>query len=147
MAEIHVDRRSLIKIALASLMLQSQGQAFSQAYPSKPIKIIVGFAPGGPLDVVTRLIAKELAEVLGQAVVVDNKAGASGQIATDTVASSAPDGYTLLSTASTFIVNPILSNRKQPDPLHNFVAVSQTALLPTILVVSKISRPIPWPSF
>lgn len=137
MAEIHVGRRSLIKIALASLMLQSQGQAFSQAYPSKPIKIIVGFAPGGPLDVVTRLIAKELSEVLGQAVVVDNKAGASGQIATDTVASSAPDGYTLLSTASTFIVNPILSNRKQPDPLLDFVAVSQTALLPTILVVSK----------
>jgi tripartite-type tricarboxylate transporter receptor subunit TctC len=129
-------RRTLIALGLAGL---GSSSAWSQTYPSKPIKLLVGFAAGGPLDVYTRVLAQDLSIALGQQVVVENRAGASGQIATDAVAQAEPDGYTLLSTASTFIVNPILMNKPKPDPLKDFVAVSQTAVLPTVLVVAQDS--------
>ena len=129
-------RRSLLVAALTGLCSAS---AWSQAYPTKPIKLLLGFAPGGPLDVYTRVLAQDLSIALGQAVVVENRSGASGQIATDAVAQAEPDGYTLLSTASTFIVNPILMNKPKPDPLKDFVAVSHTAVLPTVLVVAQDS--------
>jgi tripartite-type tricarboxylate transporter receptor subunit TctC len=96
----------------------------------------VGFAAGGPLDVFTRVLAQEMAGVIGQPVVVENRSGASGQLATDAVAKAEPDGYTLLSTASTFIVNPILSGRNSPDPQKDFAPVAHTAVLPTILVTA-----------
>jgi tripartite-type tricarboxylate transporter receptor subunit TctC len=126
------SRRILFAALLASLGV---APAWAQTYPSKPIKLLVGFAAGGPLDVYTRLLAQELSVSLGQPVVVENRAGASGQIATEAVAQAEPDGYTLLSTASTFIVNPILMKKTKPDPLRDFVAVSHTAVLPTVLVV------------
>ena len=129
-------RRSLLVAALTGLCSAS---AWSQAYPTKPIKLLLGFAPGGPLDVYTRVLAQDLSIALGQNVVVENRSGASGQIATDAVAQAEPDGYTLLSTASTFIVNPILMNKPKPDPLKDFVAVSHTAVLPTVLVVAQDS--------
>ena len=129
-------RRNLIALAISCIA--STG-AWSQAYPAKPIKLLVGFAAGGPLDTYTRVLAQDLSIALGQQVVVENRAGASGQIATDAVAQAEPDGYTLLSTASTFIVNPILMNRPKPDPLKDFVAVSHTAVLPTVLVVAQDS--------
>ncbi|MBC7705712.1 MAG: tripartite tricarboxylate transporter substrate binding protein, partial [Rhodoferax sp.] len=130
-------RRTLLAATLASTFV---GAVWSQAaYPAKPIKLLVGFAAGGPLDTYTRVLAQDLSMALGQQVVVENRAGASGQIATDAVAQAEPDGYTLLSTASTFIVNPILMNKPRPDPLKDFVAVSQTAVLPTVLVVAQDS--------
>ncbi len=133
---MHITRRTLIALGIAGL---GSSSAWPQAYPSKPIKMLVGFAAGGPLDVYTRVLAQDLSIALGQQVVVENRAGASGQIATDAVAQSEPDGYTLLSTASTFIVNPILMNKPKPDPLKDFVAVSHTAVLPTVLVVAQDS--------
>ena len=130
-------RRTLLAAAAASALATG---AWSQgAYPVKPIKLLVGFAAGGPLDSYTRVLAQDLSMALGQQVVVENRAGASGQIATDAVAQAEPDGYTLLSTASTFIVNPILMNKTKPDPLKDFVAVSHTAVLPTVLVVAQDS--------
>lgn len=127
-------------VLLAAAMAGLYGtNAWSQIYPTKPIKLLVGFAAGGPLDVYTRVLAQDLSVGLGQTVVVENRAGASGQLATDAVAQAEPDGYTLLSTASTFIVNPILMNRPKPDPLKDFVAVSHTAVLPTVLVVAQDS--------
>jgi tripartite-type tricarboxylate transporter receptor subunit TctC len=113
--------------------------AQAQTYPTRPIKLLIGFAAGGPLDTYTRVLAQDLSAALGQPVVVENRPGASGQIATDAVAQAEPDGYTLLSTASTFIVNPILMNKPKPDPLKDFVAVSHTAVLPTVLVVGQES--------
>jgi len=86
--------------------------------------------------VFTRVLAQEMAGVIGQPVVVENRSGASGQLATDAVAKAEPDGYTLLSTASTFIVNPILSGRNSPDPQKDFAPVAHTAVLPTILVTA-----------
>lgn len=133
------DRRFALQLALGAALLPVLGSARAQtpAYPSRLVRVIVGFAPGGPLDVVTRLVARELTDALGQPFVVENRAGASGQLATDAVAAATPDGYTLMSTASTFIVNPLLIDRKQPDPLRDFVAISHMAVLPTVLVVGK----------
>jgi len=133
---LKLTRRALSVAALAC-MLAPLAQA--QTYPTRPIKLLIGFAAGGPLDTYTRVLAQDLSAALGQPVVVENRPGASGQIATDAVAQSEPDGYTLLSTASTFIVNPILMNKPKPDPLKDFVAVSHTAVLPTVLVVGQDS--------
>ncbi|NDH53110.1 MAG: tripartite tricarboxylate transporter substrate binding protein [Betaproteobacteria bacterium] len=132
-----LNRRTLVTIAIAALCATS---AWSQTtYPTRPIKLLIGFAAGGPLDTYTRILAQDMSSALGQSVVVENRPGASGQIATDAVAQAEPDGYTLLSTASTFIVNPILLNKPKPDPLKDFVAVSHTAVLPTVLVVPQDS--------
>ena len=131
-----LTRRTLIALALAGL---GSNAAWSQAYPARPIKLLVGFAAGGPLDTYTRVLAQDMSIALGQPVLVENRAGASGQIATDAVAQAEPDGYTLLSTASTFIVNPILLNKPKPDPLKDFVAVAHTAVLPTVVVVAQDS--------
>ena len=133
---LKLTRRAL-SIAALACMLAPLAQA--QTHPTRPIKLLIGFAAGGPLDTYTRVLAQDLSAALGQPVVVENRPGASGQIATDAVAQSEPDGYTLLSTASTFIVNPILMNKPKPDPLKDFVAVSHTAVLPTVLVVGQDS--------
>lgn len=133
-----ISRRDALKLAGSAMALPVMGVQ-AQSYPGKPVQVLVGFAAGGPLDVVTRLLAKELTTDLGQAFTVENRTGASGQLATDAVAKAPRDGHTLLSTASTFIVNPLLITRKQPDPLKDFVAVSLVARLPTVLVVAKSS--------
>jgi len=129
---MRLSRRPLILASLLSFCLSAAAQEF----PTRPIKLLVGFAAGGPLDVFTRVLAQELSTVIGQPVVVENRTGASGQLATDAVAKSEPDGYTLLSTASTFIVNPILTGRNSPDPQKDFAPVAHTAVLPTILVTA-----------
>lgn len=131
-----LTRRTALALAATSLIGAS---ALAQTYPTRPIKLLIGFAAGGPLDTYTRVLAQDLSTALGQPVVVENRAGASGQIATEAVAQAEPDGYTLMSTASTFIVNPILMNKPKPDPLKDFVAVSHTAVLPTVLVVAQDS--------
>ena len=129
---MRLPRRPLILACLLGFCVSATAQEF----PTRPIKLLVGFAAGGPLDVFTRVLAQELSTVLGQSVVVENRTGASGQLATDAVAKSEPDGYTLLSTASTFIVNPILTGRNSPDPQKDFAPVAHTAVLPTILVTA-----------
>ena len=129
---MRLSRRPLILASLLGICLSAAAQEF----PNRPIKLLVGFAAGGPPDVFTRVLAQELAGVIGQPVVVENRSGASGQLATDAVAKAEPDGYTLLSTASTFIVNPILSGRNSPDPQKDFAPVAHTAVLPTILVTA-----------
>ena len=132
-------RRTLLAAAIAVGLASPTAWSQTTAYPTKPIKLLIGFAAGGPLDTYTRILAQDMSVALGQAVVVENRAGASGQIATEAVAASEPDGYTLLSTASTFIVNPILTNKPKPDPLKDFVAISHTAVLPTVLVTAQDS--------
>jgi tripartite-type tricarboxylate transporter receptor subunit TctC len=111
--------------------------AFAQGYPTKPIRIIVPFAPGGNVDITARLIAPGLQEALGQPVVVENKPGAGGTIGADFVAKSAPDGYTLLmGSNSTFSVAPALYPKNPYNPVKDFAPVISIASAPFVLVTN-----------
>ncbi len=128
-------RTTLAVLALAALApLNAAAQA---EWPAKPIRLIVGFTPGGSTDLAARILAQHLSERLGQPVVVENKAGASGNIATDFVAKSAPDGYTLmLCTIPTHAINPHLFKNLPYNHLKDFAPVSLVAMLPNIIAVN-----------
>jgi tripartite-type tricarboxylate transporter receptor subunit TctC len=114
--------------------------ALAQSYPDKPLHIVVGFAPGGAADVLARTIAQGLGERLGQSVIVDNRPGASGMIAAETVAKAAPDGYTLLmASPGEIAVNPSLYKKMAYDPLRDLVPVTLAGDTPLILVVAPES--------
>ncbi len=110
-------------------------QAFAQNYPAKPIRLIVGFPPGGSLDVIARLISPKLSENLGQQVIVDNRSGASGNIAAEVVMNSPPDGYTLLNVTVPYVVNPYLFSRVPYDARTDFLPVSLLSSSASLLVV------------
>ena len=122
-------------LVLASLMALPAGAAIAQGnYPSKPIRLIVPYPPGGAADATARILWPRIGDVFGQQIVIDNRGGASGIIGADIVAKSAPDGYTLLHDASAFTVNPAL--RKLPfDPLKDLMAVAMLMRTPNMLVV------------
>ena len=109
--------------------------AAAQSYPSKPIRLVSPFPPGGSVDVVGRLLAAKLSESLGQQMVVDNRSGASGVIGTELVMNSPPDGYTLLVNTIPFVSNQFLLPRAPYDPLRDFVAVSLVASSPSFVTV------------
>jgi tripartite-type tricarboxylate transporter receptor subunit TctC len=114
------------------------GTALAQApkYPVKPVRMLVGFAPGGATDIIARLLAPSLTESLGQSMVVENRPGASSQIAGTLVARSAPDGYTLLMTSQTLMTSQMIEGKTFPDLTKDFAAVSLSATSPLILVVN-----------
>jgi len=118
------------------LLLLVASAAFAQPYPSKPVRVLVAFPPGGPVDIIARLIGPKLGEALGQPVVVENKTGASGNIATSEVARSAPDGYTLLTHSSAYAVNPSLYANAGYDPNKDLVPVSIVASQANIILVN-----------
>jgi tripartite-type tricarboxylate transporter receptor subunit TctC len=129
----HTTRR--LAASLAALLL-SFGGAAAQTYPDKPIRILVGFAAGGPADISARLIADRFADAWGQPVVVENVTGAAGNLATDRVAKAAPDGYTLLLAASaTIVTNPSLYQKLPFDPVKDLAPVTQICFTPNILAV------------
>ena len=109
----------------------------AQSYPSKPIRLVVPFPPGGSLDVVARAIGQKLSEAWGQPVVIDNRPGAGGNIGADLVAKSAPDGYTILEGAlSTHAVNVSLYGKMPYDPVKDFAPITLVAITPNVLVVN-----------
>jgi tripartite-type tricarboxylate transporter receptor subunit TctC len=108
----------------------------AQGYPARPVRIIIPFAAGGNVDLVVRGIAPRLSELLGQQVLADNRPGSSGLLATHLVQKAAPDGYTLLAMANTFAVVPSIVPNPGYDPLKDFAGVSQTCLVPQVLVVN-----------
>jgi tripartite-type tricarboxylate transporter receptor subunit TctC len=110
--------------------------AGAAAYPLRPVRIVVPFAPGGNVDLVARGVAQPLGAGLGQQVIVENRPGSSGLVATHFVAKAAPDGYTLLAMANTFAVVPSLISNPGYDPLRDFAAISLTCLVPQVLVVN-----------
>lgn len=118
-------------IALASVALP----AFAQTYPSKAIRLVSPFPPGGSVDVVGRLLAAKLSESLGQQVVVDNRSGASGVIGTEVVMNAPPDGYTLLINTLPFVTNQFLMPRVAYDPLRDFVSISIVASAASFVTV------------
>jgi tripartite-type tricarboxylate transporter receptor subunit TctC len=105
------------------------------AYPDKPVKIIVGFSPGGSADAVARLLARAMSARLNQPFIVENKAGANGQLATDFVMRAAPDGYTLFYTSIGHAVNPSLYKEARYDPVKDFSPIGQVMSAPNVLVV------------
>ncbi|HEX6722894.1 MAG TPA: tripartite tricarboxylate transporter substrate binding protein [Burkholderiaceae bacterium] len=121
----------------AGLMLAPGGSIAQADYPNKPIKLIVGFAPGGSTDIVARIVAQRLGERLGQTVTVENKAGAGGTIGADLTAKSAPDGYTLtLGTTSTHAIAAGAYSKLPYDPVADFTQISLVAITPYLLVVN-----------
>lgn len=128
-------RHGIAGALVAAVVCGSTNAAAQTAYPTKPIRMIVTFAPGGGTDLFARTIAQKFTEAWGQPVVVDNRAGGNGNIGTDAVAKAAPDGYTLLvTTNATIVINPQLA--KLPyDPVRDFAPVSLLATLPFVLLV------------
>jgi tripartite-type tricarboxylate transporter receptor subunit TctC len=131
------NRRLLL---LAGALLCSGGlapQAMAQAdYPNKPIRLMVGYSAGGPTDVLARVIGQDIGTTLGQPVVVENKPGVNGNIATDFVQRAAPDGYTLIINTISHNVNPLLQpDRIKYDPLKDFTPVAMVAVLPQLILV------------
>jgi len=129
--------RRIATAVLASVLALSAGTASAETnYPDRAVKIEVGYAAGGPLDVVARLIGDKLAQIWGKTVVVENVSGASGNIAADRVAKAVPDGYTLLLASNVNIaVNPKLYKNMPFDPVKDLVPITQVAYSPNILVV------------
>jgi len=122
-------------LAIVALCASAAG-ALAQSYPSKSIRIVVGFPPGGGNDIIARLVGAKMQEAWGQAVVIDNKPGANSIIAAEFVAKSAPDGYTLLVNATGGMsVNPVLYAKLPYDSLRDFVAISMVGSFPLVLVV------------
>src|SRR2546421_6557879 len=123
--------RGLISMCAAMLLASN---ALAQAYPSKTVRLIDGFSPGGSTDIVGRLIAQKLADSFGQPVVVENRPGATGTVAAEMVAKSAPDGHVMLIVPLTFTVSPSLY--KLPyDPVKDLLPVTLVASAPLMLVV------------
>lgn len=125
-------KRVLIGLVLLSLW----GNANSQGYPGKPIRFVVGFGAGGPTDVIARVMAADMTQTMGQSVIVENKPGANGTIASDFVAKSAPDGYTLvMGGSSTHSSPPSLFKSLPYEPVTDFSMVGNTVETRFVLVV------------
>lgn len=125
-------------VALAFFTFTYLIEATAQGYPSRPIKLVVGFAPGGAADFVSRTLADPLSRALGQSIVVENRAGAGSSIAAEYVAkSSAPDGYTILiASPSSILVNPIISPKAGFDPRRDLAPISKVSSSPLVIAVN-----------
>lgn len=126
------------KLALAlALAIGLPAACLAQAYPTKQIRIVVGYAPGGTTDIIARVLANRLTTTMGQPVIVENRAGAGGNIGAELVARSAPDGYTLqLGTAGNMTVNPSIYPNMSFDTVRDFQPISLIATLPNLMVVN-----------
>ena len=126
-----MKRMILRAIALLAIALQ----AHAQSYPTRPIRIVVPFGPGGFTDVAARILQKELAPAIGQPIVIENKPGAGSTIGTTDVARSAPDGYSLVMISTTHVISPHLYKQMPYDPIKDFTPVMKLAEGPYVLVV------------
>lgn len=123
-----------LTVWLVSLIAMSSS-LFAQTYPAKPIRMIVGFAPGGGTDVTARAVVQELSDGLGQRVLIDNRPGANGVVATEITAKAPPDGYTILMVNLGHTVNPGLYPKLPYDSVKDFAPISLVATLPNLLVI------------
>jgi tripartite-type tricarboxylate transporter receptor subunit TctC len=127
-------------LAVISFVVALSAQAAIAAYPERPIRLIVAFPPGGSIDVVARILAERLRTNVGQPIVVENRPGASGNIAAQSVAAAAPNGYTALMTTSAITINPWMSSTNL-DPVRDLSTVTRVAISPYALVV-RASLPV-----
>jgi tripartite-type tricarboxylate transporter receptor subunit TctC len=134
-----LSRRAVLRATALTLGAAATGLWPSGAraanYPTRPIKIIVPFAPGGPTDIMARVVAQHLGEAIGGNVIVDNRAGAGGNIGIGAAAIAEPDGYTLLITSSAYVVNPGLYARIPYDPYKDFAPVAELGTSPNVILI------------
>jgi tripartite-type tricarboxylate transporter receptor subunit TctC len=126
-----------MKTTLATLLLVCSLSVSSQEYPNRPVRLLVGFPPGGAMDTIARVIAPKLAESLGQPFVVENRPGASGALAADGLVRAAPDGYVLLLAESGALVVPAINPKAAYDPVKQFAAVGGVCSLPLAIATSS----------
>jgi tripartite-type tricarboxylate transporter receptor subunit TctC len=129
-------KRTLVLLLGAFTLAAHGATALAQRFPSKPLTLVVGFAPGGGVDINARLLALRLAEYLGQPVIVENRPGAGSRIANEYVAKAAPDGHTLLVTTAAVAIDMALHEKLRVDTLRDFAPVSTISSSPMILVVN-----------
>lgn len=134
--------KALPALTLVLITSLSTGVVAAQTsdYPNKPIKIVVGFTPGGSTDAIGRQIANSFSNILGQSVIVENKPGANGNLATDFVRRAPPDGYTLFYTSIGHVTNPLIYKDAKYDPVKDFTPIGQVLAGPNLLVVPPNSR-------
>jgi tripartite-type tricarboxylate transporter receptor subunit TctC len=134
---VKLPRRQFLHLAAGAAAIQAVPRvAKAQTYPTRSVRMIVPFAPGGPTDVAARLIAQKLSEQLGRQFYVENMPGASGNIGTGQAARAAPDGYTLLIAVNSHIINPTLFERVPYDPYRDFEAVTLAVAFASVLAVN-----------
>ena len=132
-----MNARTFIAAAICAAATLHAAGAAAQAWPAKPIRLMVPFPPGGSTDIVARIVAQKLSERLGQSIVIENRGGAGGTLGTAVVAKAAPDGYTLtVASTSTHVVAPSVYTRLDYDPVKDFAPVSLMAVSPYLLVVT-----------
>lgn len=110
--------------------------AIAQNFPAKPLRIVVGLAPGGGTDIVSRMVGQRLSAAINQQVVIDNRPGASGNIAAEIVAKAPPDGYTLLAVTASHVINPSLYSKMSYDPIKDFTGITQLTAQPYLFVIN-----------
>jgi tripartite-type tricarboxylate transporter receptor subunit TctC len=128
---------NLVKAFVLTALLAATATAQAQDYPSKPIRLVIPFPPGGPNDIIGRVLAQKMQELLRQTVIIDNRAGAGGGLGTDNVAKSEPDGYTIaISSAGALAISTALQEKILYDPLKDLALVTLVAKVPELLVAS-----------
>jgi tripartite-type tricarboxylate transporter receptor subunit TctC len=133
---MRVSLRAAASLSAALALSAPHAAAAAETYPARPVRFVVAFPPGGGTDIIARSIAQKLAERLAQQVVVDNRPGAGGNIGTDIVAKSAPDGYTMLmGSAGPLAINASLFAKMPFDPIMDLAPVTLAASTPNVLVV------------
>jgi len=130
------SRRLILSSILTFSALFASGAQAADPYPNKPIRIVIGFAAGGPTDLIARALAADISPILGQQVFVENRPGATGLIATEFVARAANDGYTLLIDAQTLITNPLTMAKVNYDPIRDLTPIVRLVSLPLIMLAS-----------
>jgi tripartite-type tricarboxylate transporter receptor subunit TctC len=131
------SRRSMLRSLVAAMMVCASMQALAQSYPSRPIRMIVPFTPGGSTDIYARTLSPKFADALGQQVVVDNRAGAGGALGADLASKAPPDGYTLwIGQTANLAIGPSLRKKSPYDPVRDFAPITMVQRASSVLVVS-----------